>query len=292
MMLTRMRRRSHTFGLLLIAVAVIAAACGGGDDDESVTDGGAAAQTQPAEAEAEVADSQTETESVEASSFTITRVDGGTKPDIAIDAEGQPLIAYMLERMGAEGWVKVVNADGSNSEQIHTGYVYGPLDIESSADGRVVVGYHDHDNEDGSIATREGGAWSVTTIAHDGHDGWDSSIAFGQNGEIYYLGVDPSQFGSADGVELATLSGGTFTVRGLGSGPQPYEWGVDVAVGPDGELAAVFFDAVNQDLVFAVEDGDGFALARSTATATRAVSRCLSWMMVGWHTSRSSRPRR
>jgi hypothetical protein len=166
----------------------------------------------------------------------------------------------MLERMGAQGWVKVINADGSNSEQIHTGYVYGPLDIAASADGRVVVGYHDHDNEDGSIATREGDAWSVGTIAHEGHDGWDSSIAFGQSGEIYYLGIDPSQFGSASGVELATLRDSAFSVRGLGSGPQPYKWGVDIAVGPAGELAAVFFDADNKDLIFAVEDGDGFAL--------------------------------
>jgi hypothetical protein len=227
----------------------------------------AAAQSQADDAQAETdtadtqqADSQAATETAGASSFTISRVDRGTKPDIAIDASGQALIAYMLERMGSQGWVKVINADGSNSEQIHTGYVYGPLDIATSADGRVVVGYHDHDNEDGSIATREGDAWSVSTIAHEGHDGWDSSIAFGQSGEIYYLGIDPSQFGSDSGVELATLRDGEFSVRGLGSGPQPYEWGVDIAVGPAGELAAVFFDADNKDLIFAVEDGDGFAL--------------------------------
>ena len=52
-------------------------------------------------------------------------------------------------------------------------------------------------------------------------------------------------------MELATLSGGTITVQGLGSGPQPYERGVDIAVGLAGELAAVFFDAGNKDLIFA-----------------------------------------
>jgi hypothetical protein len=196
-----------------------------------------------------------------ASSFTITRVDSGTKPDIAIDASGQALIAYMLERIGAEGWVKVINADGSNSEQIHTGYVYGPLDIAAGADGRVAVGYHDHDREDGAIAIHQGGAWAVTQIVNGGHDGWDSSVELGPNGDAYYLGVDPSQFGSAEGVEFATLSGGAITVQGLGSGPQPYEWGVDIAVGPAGELAAVFFDAGNKDLIFALQAGDGFALA-------------------------------
>ncbi len=267
-MLKLMQRRSHTLSLLLIGAAVVAAACGGGGDEPAIEAGAAAAaqsQTDDAQAETDTADtqqadSQTATETAGASSFTISRVDSGTKPDIAIDPSGQALIAYMLERMGAQGWVKVINADGSNSEQIHTGYVYGPLDIAASADGRVVVGYHDHDNEDGSIATREGGAWSVGTIAHEGHDGWDSSIAFGQSGEIYYLSIDPSQFGSASGVELATLRDSAFSVRGLGSGPQPYKWGVDIAVGPAGELAAVFFDADNKDLIFAVEDGDGFAL--------------------------------
>lgn len=126
---------------------------------------GAAAQAQADGAEAQTDAAQTDqagshaaTETAGASSFTITRVDSGTKLDITIDASGQALIAYMLQRIGAEGWAKVINADGSNSEQMHTGYVYGPLDIAASADGRIAMGYHDHDREDGAIAVRQGRA--------------------------------------------------------------------------------------------------------------------------------------
>ena len=51
-------------------------------------------------------------------------------------------------------------------------------------------------------------------------------------------------------------------MREIGSGPQPYEWGVDVATTSTGLVEALFFDAENRDLVFAADPGSGFVLSR------------------------------
>ena len=258
---------------MVVAGAVIGSACGsGGDSDSSVEARSLEGQEQqqeqqPAQQDRPAADEPAagEQEQPDAGAasieFAITRVDRGTKPGIAIDSDGTPLIAYLLERLGSEGWVRVARGDGSDVQQVHTGYVFGPLDIAAAADGRVFVGFHDHDTEDGAVAVRDGDGWSVSQIADDGHDGWDSSIGLGPNGELYYLGVDPVQFDPASsGVELATLSDGAWTVREVGSGAQPYEWGVDAATLSDGTVVIVYFDAESQDLVFGIDDANGFAL--------------------------------
>ena len=144
-LLSRMKR----LGVVMVGAALIAAACSSSDDSDTGAEAEAGEQTISINA----ADDDTTTSGDDAAfSFAISRVDRGTKPDIALDADGSPLIAYMLERMGNQGWVKVAKADGSNVQQVHTGYVYGPLDLELAPDGRVVVAYHDHDNEDGAMA--------------------------------------------------------------------------------------------------------------------------------------------
>jgi ribosomal protein S18 acetylase RimI-like enzyme len=248
-----------TLAVVAMSVAVIAAACTSDDEPDTSSDAGAQQQAAPQAQAVDIPGTDAEVAAV-GSRFAISRVDRGTKPDIVFDSEGTPLIAYMLEREGDAGWVKVANADGSNVQLLQSGYLYGPLDIEAAPDGRVVVGYHDHDNEDGAIAVRNGNDWSVSVVPHDGHDGWDSAVAYGLNGEIYYLGIDPSQFGSASGVELATLKDDVWTVREIGSGPQPYEWGVDLATTSDGAPVALFFDSSTRNLVFGVDQGRGFVL--------------------------------
>ena len=89
----------------------------------------------------------------------------------------------------------------------------------------------------------------------DGHDGWDDSLAFGPAGALHLLSVDPLQFGSASGVEYARSNnpagGDAWTVQEIGSGGQPYEWGTSLAVDQAGTVHAVFFDANEQDLVYA-----------------------------------------
>lgn len=192
----------------------------------------------------------------------VVRVDQGVKPDIALDGEGRPLVAYMLERLGQDGWVRVATGvDGSfTTTDLQRGYFYGPLDLEVSADGVAAVGYHNHDWEDGAIAVQDGDAWQLRRIVDEGHDGWDSALAFGADGSLHFLGVDPSQFGSQDGVEHATLVNDEWQVTPVGSGPQPYEWGTDIAIDADGGLHAVYFEAGERDLVYATNAGSGWTL--------------------------------
>ena len=194
----------------------------------------------------------------------LQRVDRGTKPTIAIDADGTPLIAYMLERLAQQGgYLRVAAADGEGfvADEITDNYLYGPIDIAVSADGVAAVAYHDHDFEDASVAIRAAdGGWSVSRIAHPGHDGWDDALAFDAGGGIHVLNIDPAQFGSTDGVEYARLVDGEWVVETVGSGPQPYEWGTDIAIDAAGVVHIVYFEAGGRDLVYGRNDGSGWEL--------------------------------
>ncbi|MEE8421364.1 MAG: hypothetical protein V3S31_01155 [Dehalococcoidia bacterium] len=251
-------------------VALTIAACGGDDDGSpsgSSTQPPSAAAgvatpsaAQPAAPPRAVFDGAARYQGSAAFDWQVQRVDGGTKPGIAITSDGTPVVAYMLERRGAAGFVRVASLTdgGLQVETLQDGYLYGPLDIVAGPGGTIAVGYHNHDNEDAEVAVLDGGEWRIDRIADGGHDGWDTSLAFAADGSLHLLGIDPAQFGSVDGVEYATLRGGAWTVEAVGSGPQPYEWGTDIAVGPDGTVHAVYFDASNRDLVYARNDGSGW----------------------------------
>ena len=264
-------QRKHLAVAAVSVAGIIAAACGGGGSDDD--DAGAAApparEERPAavvEATATFAGAGLVTGSG-GFDWNVSRVDQGTKPGIVIDANGQALIAYLLERRGSAGFVRVAaaTADGFQTETLQDGYLYGPLDIALSADGTAAVAYHNHDWEDAAVAVRGAdGTWSVDRIRDSGHDGWDTSLAFGPNNSLYVLGVDPVQFGSANGVEFATRQNGEWTVAPVGSGPQPYEWGTDIAVRASAtgrEVHSVFFDAAGQDLIYGLDEGAGWTLS-------------------------------
>lgn len=257
-----------------MAALLLLAACGG-DDDEAGSPAAAAPPSTPAQpnaAEDGSAASADEATGGFAVDGVVTgqrfdwraqRVDRGTKPGIALTADGTPVIAYLLERTGAEGYVRVATqtAGGFAIETLQNGYLYGPLDVHVAADDTIAVAYHNHDWEDGAVAIGRDGAWAVSRIAHPGHDGWDNAVAFDAQGRLHTLGIDPSQFGGQDGIEYAILEGGTWNVEPLGSGPQPYEWGTDIAVDADGTVHAVYYDSADDDLIYATRDGDGWTAA-------------------------------
>ncbi len=242
MPLSLTRPRGRWLLVAIASVALIAAGCGGDDnEDASGAPGGVSTPTATVEA--------TDTPAANGSSaddgrvvqgvisgvgtfdWELVRVDRGTKPALILD-DGQPVLAYMLERMGNDGFVSVAigDGDGFTIETVQTGYHYGPLDLELDAAGDLVVAYHNHDWEDAAIARRQGGVWDVTHVEDDGHDGWDTTLAAGPDGALHVLGIDPAQFGGTDGVEYIRLDGGVASVTAIGSGAQPYEWGTDLAL--------------------------------------------------------------
>ena len=193
--------------------------------------------------------------------WAVTSIGQGTKPGIALAEDGTALIAYILERRGDAGFVNVASGTpGAFSiETLQRGYFYGPLDIAVGPQGGVVT-YHNHDVEDAVVATQGASGWELSQITDGGHDGWDGSVGIAPDGSIHVLGVDPSQFGAVEGVEYAVQAGDGWLVEPIGSGPQPYEWGTDLAVDAGGVLHAVYFDAASRDLVYARRDGDAWEL--------------------------------
>lgn len=257
------RRR---FGALaILAVALLAAACSGDDDDAERAEAAATAAAGSATATATAADAD-EGETPASGGFAgaglvegggafdwrVIRVDRGTKPDLALTSEGTPLVAYMLERMGLDGFINVAALQGEAfaAETVQEGYLYGPLDLEIGGDGTVALGYHNHDWEDAAVAIRGAAGWEVqrsrTGATTAGTTRWRSAPT-----GLHLASIDPQQFNSREVVEYATLEGGAWRVEAIGSGPQPYEWGTAIAVDAADVVHLVYFDAGNLDLVYA-----------------------------------------
>ncbi len=267
-----MRRSLPILFSLVVLAAVVAAACssGGGDDaapantspppadssdtgtpppaDNSDTDAGALAATISAAWDASV-------------------VGSGIKPALALDGDGTPAIAFLFEDV-SEGFVKFASAfDGWEAKTIIEGYFYGPLDLAFDPDGRPNIVYHDHQDSsfqqnlgDLTYAVRTTLGWQVAAVVDDGHDGWDSTIAIAGDGVVRAAGVDPSQFGSTDGIEYYELRDGAWTVTAIGSGPIEYEFNVSLAAGADGQPALTYYNGGDGDLIFALFDGSAWNL--------------------------------
>jgi len=185
----------------------------------------------------------------------VSEVDGaGAKPSIAVGASGTPYIAFTSEDM--PGFVKsaVLHAGTWDIATVATGYLYGPLDIALDSDGSPHIVWHDHDNEDGAYSRLENGEWVNIGIQNSGHDGWDINVAIDSTGSPHVLAVDPSQFGSRNGLEYATFDGQSWTVETVGTGPLPYEFGNAIAIDSQDRPHIVWFDDQGQDLKYALKD--------------------------------------
>ena len=181
--------------------------------------------------------------------------DNGAKPSLAVDSEGAPHIAFILEAM--PGFVKhaVLDSDRWNISTVSTGYFYGPLDIQVDEQGVPHISWHNHDRENEAYAALVGGRWEVQDIAHPGHDGWDNNLALDSRGRPHTISIDPSQFGSQSGVEYATFDGESWEVEEVGSGPVAYEFGTGIALDSQDRPHVVWFDDSDKDLKDAVKDG-------------------------------------
>jgi len=171
----------------------------------------------------------------------------GTKPELALDSQGRPHLTYMTEAM--VGAVFYASRDGSDSweiEEVSEGYFYTPMDIVIDGADNIHIAYHDHDFEDLAYAFKLDGQWNVETISHQGHDGWDPSLAIAPDGTVHVIAIDPEQFGTDAGVEWFSRTSGQWRVEGIGSGAIPYEFGTGLAMDAEGRLHAVDHDGDEQ----------------------------------------------
>ena len=249
-------KRLWVLGIGTVLASFLFVACGGG---------GASAPTPtnvpnisgPTEvpASASVQPSEGSTGTTTGYTWVIDTVDeNGAKPSLAVDDNGLPHIAYVLEAM--PGFVKhaVPNGGAWDISTVSTGYLYGPLDIQLDQQGVPQISWHSHDEEDAAYGTQVDGEWQVQYIKHPGHDGWDNNIAIDSAGRPHISSIDPVQFGGQSGVEYATFDGDAWTVEEVGSGPIPYEFGTFIAVDSQDRPHVVWFDSSDQDLRYAVRD--------------------------------------
>ena len=263
-------RRMWVMGIALVAGIFLFAACGGGGSATTTAPVSTSVPVStespsptvipsaPSASPATPAPSAAEEPDDPATGYTweLAVVDtNGAKPSLAVDADGNPHIAYILEAM--PGFVKyaVPNNSGWDITTVSTGYFYGPLDIQVGGDGTTQISYHDHDNEDAAYAVLINGQWRVDTIRHPGHDGWDNNLAIDSSGLPHVVGIDPTQFGSTSGVEYAAFDGQSWRVEEVGSGPLPYEFGSFIALDSQDRPHVVWFDDSDEDLKYAIKDG-------------------------------------
>ena len=186
--------------------------------------------------------------------------DNGAKPSLAVDGDGVPHIAYLLEAM--PGFVKHAVLGGADWDitTVSTGYLYGPLDIQLSKQGVPQISWHSHDEEDAAYGVLVDGQWQVQFIKHPGHDGWDNNLAIDSAGRPHISSIDPVQFGGQSGVEYATFDGSSWTVEEVGSGPIPYEFGTFLALDSQEKPHVVWFDSGDEDLKYALKDGGSWQI--------------------------------
>lgn len=189
--------------------------------------------------------------------WSFEKVGEGIKPAIALDADNAPHITFLTEEIRGAAFYTTNKSGQWKTETVAEGYFYGPIDIDVTSGGKPYIAYHDHEATGfnprlgaGVVAASDGGAWKLTTIKDGGHDQWDADVAVEDNGNWHLAGIDPSQFGSQDGVEYITNAFGGVKVEQVGSGPQPYEFAVSIEVG-QGVVGISYFDAGSSDLVYA-----------------------------------------
>ncbi len=254
----------------IVALTLVAAACGSSGDDSTAA---AEASTSTAESEAPAATEppaepvEDTAETAEAAlnpDWTLERIGAGIKPALATTADGGAALAYLTEAI--EGGVFYATAaDGWEPSVVAEGYFYGPLDLAFDPDGVPNVVYHDHqgssfrpDAGDLTLATRSGDAWSILASGSPGHDGWDSTIRFGPNGELWAAGIEPVDFGTQEGVEFYELTDGEWVVESIGGPAITYEFNVSVATGAAGEPVLSYYDDQADQLHVATRTAGGW----------------------------------
>ena len=185
---------------------------------------------------------------------------GAAKPSLAIGADNQPRIAFMVEAM--PGFVSLAERrDGVwTQESVASGYFYGPLDVIMRG-ASPIINFHNHDLEDQVVAIRGELGWSLTPIAHPGHDGWDNTLGIDPSGRLHTLTTDPMDFGGP-GLEYATFDGAAWQVEEVGSGPITYAEGLSLTFANDGAAHISYHNSPERSLYHGVRREGRWQLTR------------------------------
>lgn len=249
-----MLRYSKRLAVVAAALAVVAAGCGGSDESSTQTEPTAVAATAvPEPDDATPVDATPVDDGGPAvldatADWMVETIGTGIKPALAVGPDGGVAIAYLTEAI--EGGVfYATETDGWTAQTTAEGYFYGPIDLAFAPDGQPNIVYHDHqdssfqpDKGDLTLARLDGDAWEIVASGDAGHDGWDSALRFGPNGELWAAGIEPVDFGTTTGVEFYEYDGSSWTVTAIGSPAITYEFNVAMATSPEGQPVLSYYD--------------------------------------------------
>ncbi len=193
-------------------------------------------------------------------SWTISDVDEGIKPTLALDRNNTPNIAYMDEAL--RGWIRHGYLRDS-SWRINTavlGYFYGPLDLKISPSDVPTIAYHDHDAGGGNevIAELIDSIWMSTVIESDGHDGWDNSLAFDSQGNLHTASVDPG----GGGIEYAVRINGSWDKSSIGTESTFYQYATTIVIDDNDIPHIAFYLDTDNTLYYLKKDGNNWLSAQ------------------------------
>ena len=267
------KHRYLAAGMGIVVGSLVVAACGGSNPTPTPRPAATAAPT--ATSAPQQSPSATPTEAPArpapggvafAFDWQVEDVGEGAKPALALASDGSPRIAFMVEDLG--GFVKYAERDGGawSVTTLDEGYFYGPLDLAVGPGDTPQISWHDHqdsqfrpDKGDAVYAVLRGGEWEITTIAHDGHDGWDNRIAIDAQGRPHISAIDPVDFGGG-GVEYYSLQpDGSWVVEQVSSKPQTYRFATSIAIDPQGNPHISYFDGDDRQLILASRGEDGWS---------------------------------
>jgi hypothetical protein len=153
-----------------------------------------------------------------ASAWSFHDVGDGIKPAVAVDTNNIAHVSFLTENLAGAVFHAMYNESLNVFEvdTVSTGYFYGPCDIEIDQLGRPHVSYHDH-GLGGDLAhlVLSVSSWDTLPVHHEGHDGWDSEIAFDSENNTHIISIDPPIGSQGNGLEYAVYKGGKWTIESL-----------------------------------------------------------------------------
>ena len=173
--------------------------------------------------------------------WTVVTIGEATKPSFDYDTEGNIHVMAMTEDTNS-GYTWHATSDRLagpwTTNIVGRSYFYGPGDIRVDAAGNAHLAFHDHREENNRhiIVAPNGTATTTFTVTPGTHDGWDSSLAIGPQGQLHLASIFPSPFGASNSLEYGVYDGTNWTFNGsiAGSGPTMYGLNTSLAIDPQG----------------------------------------------------------
>ena len=194
--------------------------------------------------------------------WTFARLGSGTKPALAVAADGAVHAAFINNAL--DGWTRYARLDAGSQavsplETIDGGYFYGPIDLVLNEDQPWVL-FHDHTREDQVLAARAGAdSWSLHPMSNSGHDGWYNTGTIDPDGRVLTATYDPAAC-SGVGVNYGVWDGSDWEVELAAPGRFDYAGEMALARANDGSVHIAFFDNLLREVKLATRTGGDWSV--------------------------------